>query len=88
MVKRVTLADCAAKVGEYLDSTITHEQLIEWGREATMASDIPPTEIGEIMDLLQDISLSTPRSLREAAKHYRALNSPLMRGIQPSRRRN
>lgn len=88
MIARVTLADCSAKIGEYLDSTITHEQLVEWGREAMMAIDIPPSELTEIMNLLQDISLSTPQSLRQAAKHYRALTSPLIRGFPRSPGRN
>lgn len=81
MITRVTLADCSGKIGEYLDGALSHEQLVEWAREAMLATDIPSTESAAMMDLLQDISLSTPRSLREAAKHYRAFTSPLTRGI-------
>ncbi len=75
------MSDCSAKIADYMESRITHEQLIEWVREAMLAQEMPLFEQRQIMDLLQDLSQSTPRSLANAAKNYRRMASPLVQGI-------
>lgn len=84
MILRVSLADCAAKIDDYMELRITHDQLREWARDAMMAQEIPKAEYEEIMALLQDISLSTPETLRNAIKHYKIFNSPLTKGLPKS----
>lgn len=81
MLMRVTLADCSAKIGDYLDARMTHEELVTWSRAAMAALDIPALEYNDIMSLLQDVSASTPESMRNAAKNYRAFTSPLRTGF-------
>ncbi len=78
MLHRVTLADCSARIGDYLESRLSHGQIVEWSREAMLAQEMPCHEQAAIVDLLQDISLSTPQSLASAAKNYRRLASPLV----------
>jgi hypothetical protein len=88
MIRKVTLADCAAKIGDCLDQRLTHEQLLEWVRDAMMAEEIPPPEYERVMELLMDLSVSTPRSFARAAKEYRALTSPLVKGVPGPWKRN
>jgi hypothetical protein len=81
MPTRVTLADCSAKIGDYLEQRITHGQLVEWAGAAMLAEQMPPHEQQAIMDLLQDLCRSTPKSLANAAKNYHRMTSPLVRGM-------
>jgi hypothetical protein len=76
-MQRVTMADCAAQIGGYLDGRLTHTDVVEWARAAMLASEMPAHEQREIMDLLQDISASTEESLARAAKEYQKMTSPL-----------
>jgi hypothetical protein len=87
MLQRVTLADCSDKLGDYLESRLSHQDLLDWVREAMIAVDIPPHEHAQVMDLLQDISVSTPQALASAAKNYRVMHSPLVKGT-PMERQN
>lgn len=73
MIQRLTLKDCAVKIHAYLDQTLTADDLIAWSREAMMAVEIAPEEHEKIMALLQDISMSTPETLRQAIRHYKNL---------------
>lgn len=81
IILRVTLQDCAAKIGDYMDSTITHDELRQWARDAMLAMEIPKEEYAELMTLLQDISVSTPENLRSAIKNYKKFTSPLVQGL-------
>jgi hypothetical protein len=46
-----------------------------------LAEQMPPHEQQAIMDLLQDLCRSTPKSLANAAKNYHRMTSPLVRGM-------
>jgi len=81
MLKRVTLADCSAKIGDYLEQRLTHGQLVEWAGEAMLAEQMPAHEQQAIMDLLQDLCRSTPKTLASAARNYHRMTSPLVRGM-------
>lgn len=81
MILRVTLKDCGAKIEDYMESRITHDELREWARDAMMAMDIPKEEYAELMTLLQDINASTPENLRNAVKNYKRFTSPLVQGL-------
>jgi hypothetical protein len=81
MILRVTLKDCGAKIADYMESKLTHDELREWARDAMMAMDIPREEYAELMTLLQDISASTPENLRNAIKNYKKFTSPLVQGL-------
>ena len=81
MILRVTLRDCGARIEDFMESRITHDELREWARDAMMAMDIPAEEYAEIMTLLQDISVSTAENLRVAIKNYQRFNSPLVQGL-------
>ncbi|HSH93395.1 MAG TPA: hypothetical protein VK968_04565 [Roseimicrobium sp.] len=87
MVLKVTLKDCAEKIGDFMESRITHEELVEWSRRAMLAIDIPKNEYEELMSLLQDISVSTPKNLRSAVKHYKAFTTPLQPPFPPPGKR-
>jgi hypothetical protein len=88
MLQRVTLADCAAQIGAYLDGRLTHAEIVEWARAAMLALEMPAPEQRQIMDLLQDISASSEQSFVRAAKEYRKLTSPLLAGPPGSLHRN
>jgi len=75
MIDRVSIGDVAIKIAEYRDWRITHDDLVEWARAAMMAADIFPAEVATIMDLLQDISASTPVSMRRAIEEHSILMS-------------
>ena len=75
MIDKLSIGDVAVKIAEYRDFRITHDDLVEWSRAAMMATDIYPLEVNMIMDLLQDISASTPVSMRRAIEEHSILMS-------------
>lgn len=79
MLSEVTVGDIAIKIAEYRDFKLTHPELIEWARAAMMAASIPPSQVNQVMDLLQDISASTPVSMRRAIDEHEKLMSHVIR---------
>ena len=79
MISEVTVCDIAVKIAEYRDFRITHPELQEWARAAMMAASIPPSQVNQVMDLLQDISASTPVSMRRALKEHEIMMSRVVR---------
>lgn len=79
MLNEVSIGDIAIKIAEYRDFKITHSDLIEWARAAMMAADIPPSQVVQVMDLLQDISASTPVSMRRAIGEHDKMLSQVVR---------
>jgi hypothetical protein len=75
MLQRVTWKNCEVKVVGFIDGVLPAEELIEWSRAAMMAAEMPPREQNDIMSLLQDLSVSTPKTLHQAIKHFRVLSS-------------
>lgn len=75
MIDQLSIGDVAIKIAEYRDFRITHDDLLEWARAAMMATEIYPSEVAAIMDLLQDISASTPVSMRRAIEEHSLLMS-------------
>lgn len=75
MISDLSIGDVAIKIAEYRDFKITHEDLVEWAREAMFATKIPPHQVEEVMDLLQDISVSTALSMRRALTEHEKLMS-------------
>ena len=73
MISSVSIGDVAVKIAQYRDFRITHEDLVEWSRAAMMAADIPPSQVVEVMDLLMDISISTPLAMRRALLDHEKL---------------
>lgn len=74
MIDKVSIGDVARKVADYRDFRITHEELVHWAREAMMAGSIPPSEVETVMDLLLDISASTPEIMRRAITQHDLLS--------------
>lgn len=85
MIRHVTLRDCAEKIGDFMEARLTHPEIVEWARAAMFAVEMPASEQQEIVDLLQDLSRSTPETLAAAAKNYRLMQSPLAPNPPPSR---
>ena len=79
MLSEVSIGDIAIKIAEYRDFKITHPELLEWTRAAMMAATIPPSQVNQVMDLLQDISASTPVSMRRAIDEHEKLMSRVVR---------
>ena len=79
MISEVAVGDIAIKIAEYRNFKITHPELLEWAREAMMAATIPPSQVNQVMDLLQDISCSTPVSMRRAIGEHDKLLSRVVR---------
>ena len=77
MLQRVTWQDCAIQIKSFVDGDLPAHELIAWSRDAMMAEEMPPRELDNIMSLLQDISMSSPETLRKAIDHYRALSAIL-----------
>ncbi|MBG89745.1 MAG: hypothetical protein CMO80_22990 [Verrucomicrobiales bacterium] len=75
MIDQVSIGDIAVKIAEYRDFKVTHEEIIGWSRAAMMAAHIPPHEVPHVMDLLQDISCSTPETMRRAVEEHEKLLS-------------
>ena len=80
MFNRITMADCSAQIAAYLDGQLTHVEVVAWARAAMVALEMPAHEQRNIMDLLQDIIVSTEESFARAAKEYRKMTSPLLKG--------
>ena len=55
MISDLSIGDVAIKIAEYRDFKITHDDLVEWAREAMFATKIPPHQVQEVMDLLLEI---------------------------------
>ena len=83
----VTLTTIARQVQRHLDGGLTHEDLVEWARQAMFADTMPANEVEEILDLLMDISQSTKETFRVATKHYGAFQKAL-HGSGPGERRS
>jgi len=79
MISEVTIGDVAIKIAEYRDFKITHEELVEWARAAMFAATIPPHQVHQVMDLLQDISVSTAVAMRRAIDEHEKLLSHVVR---------
>jgi len=79
MLSEVTVGDIAIKIAEYRNFKITHPELLEWAREAMLAATIPPSQVNQVMDLLQDISASTPVTMRRAIDEHEKLMSHVVR---------
>ena len=75
MMQRVTWKDCEVNVVRFIDGILPAEDLIDWSRAAMMATEMPPHEQDHIMSLLQDLSASTPETLHQAIRHFRALSA-------------
>ena len=72
-MERVTMSDCSVRVIAFIEGIMAAEALIEWAREAMGAREMPKDEHKQIMELLQDISMSNPSTLHQAIKHYKKL---------------
>ncbi len=70
MIEKVTLRDVAGKVGAFRAELIGFDALVAWAREAIMAPEFPPDESDLIMEILQDISASSPALLDKALKTH------------------
>lgn len=77
MIDRVELGDVARQVAAYRDFKITHAELVEWARVAMTAQSIPPSQVDQVMDMLLDISTSSPVSMNAALKNYEKWTQPL-----------
>lgn len=66
MIERVTLRDIAGWLGRFRAGLIEFEDLVSWAREAIMAPEFPEDESDLIMEMLQDISASSPEMLEKA----------------------
>ncbi|GEM_PF-2580621 len=73
MMDKVTIGDVAVKISEYRDFKISHQDLVDWSRTAMMASSIPPSQVEVVIDLLQDISRSTPITINAALATHEKL---------------
>lgn len=79
MISEITIGEVAIKIAEYRDFKLTHEELVEWSREAMFAASIPPHQVDQVMDLLQDISMSTAVAMRRAISDHEKLLSHVVR---------
>lgn len=79
MISEVTIGDVAIKIAEYRDFKITHPELIEWSRAAMMAATIPPSQVDQVMELLMDIGMSTPVTMRRALSNHDKLLNHIVR---------
>ncbi len=79
MLSETSIGDVAVKIAEYRDFRITHEELVEWSRAAMFAADIPPSQVHHVMDLLQDISMSSAVTMRRAINEHEKLLSRVER---------
>ena len=81
MMDKVCLNDVANQVTAFRADRITHAELVEWAREALMALEYPPEESDLLMEILQDLSGSTPAMVESALKNYGKVMQAL--GLEP-----
>ena len=81
MMEKVCLNDVAVRVTEFRAGRLTHAGLVEWAREALIASEFPPDESDLLMEILQDLSGSTPEMVESALKNYGKVMQAL--GLEP-----
>ncbi|MFT4586860.1 MAG: hypothetical protein ACI8QF_000948 [Limisphaerales bacterium] len=81
MMDKVCLNDVANRVATFRANRITHAELVEWAREALLASEYPPDESDLLMEILQDLSGSTPALVESALKNYGKVMQAL--GLEP-----
>lgn len=67
---KVCLNDVAMKVTAFRAGRMPHRDLVVWAREALMAPEFPPDESDLLMEILQDLSGSTPAVVESALKNY------------------
>lgn len=70
MIERVTLRDLAGRIGAFRAGMVSFDGLVEWAREAIMAPEFPEEESDLIMEILQDISASSPAMLNKALETH------------------
>lgn len=69
-MEKVCLSDVATRVTAFRAGRMTHQSLVEWAREALMALEFPADESDLLMEILQDLSGSTPAMVESALKNY------------------
>lgn len=79
MINETSIGDVAIKIAEYRDFKLTHEELVEWSRAAMFAANIPPVQVDHVLEILQDISMSTGVSMRRAINEHEMLLSHVVR---------
>lgn len=81
MMEKVCLNDVAARVTAFRAKRMTHAELVEWAREALLATEYPADESDLLMEILQDLSGSTPALVESAFKNYGKVMQAL--GLEP-----
>lgn len=80
-MEKAGLNDVAVQVTAFRAGRMTHASLVEWAREALMALEFPPDESDLLMEILQDLSGSTPAMVESALKNYGKVMQAL--GLEP-----
>lgn len=70
MIEKVTLRDIAGRIGMFRAGLTSFDELVEWAREAIMVPEFPEEESDLIMEMLQDISASSPEMLGKALETH------------------